>query len=114
MPKDFNRVHLCGIIGEDYKYGKTQNGSEYATFSLCLNSYDKEEADSTERKHPQVFIRIFVYDKRQVEYLKRMKAHQGMRLYVNGRLSSLKNEYKGVSFMTNNVVCRDLGIIQTK
>lgn len=111
---DKNIVLLEGVIGDDYKYSKTNDGKEYATFSLCINSFLKEIADSTERTHSQTFIRIFVYDKRLVEYLHKVKAHRGQRASVFGRLVSFKNEYKGNVFMTNNVACRDIQIIQTR
>lgn len=112
--KDRNNVDLRGIIGDDFKYGRTQDGKEFATFTLCINSYDKIMADSTERTHSQTYVRIFCYDKNQVEYLRMVNAHRGQRIYIDGRLSSFKNEYKGNTFMTLNVICRDLGIIQTK
>jgi len=110
---DKNIVILEGLIGDDFYYGKTQDAKEFATFSLCINTYIKELADSTERTHSQAYIRIFVYDKKQVEYLKRIEVHRGMRASVFGRITSFKTEYKGNSYMTNNVVCRDITIIQT-
>lgn len=105
---------LEGQIGDDYKYGKTQDGKEFATFSLCINSFMREYADETERTHSQTYIRIFVFDKKQVEYLRKVKAHRGQRASVFGRLTSVKNEYKGNTFITNNVACRDITIIKTK
>lgn len=114
MAADKNIVQLEGIIGDDFRYGKTQNGKEYATFSLCINSFFKEMADATERTHSQTYVRIFLYDRKQVEYLKRVNAHRGQRASIFGRLSSFKNEYKGITFMTNNVICRDVAIINTK
>lgn len=103
---------LEGIIGDDYKYGKTHDGKDYATFSLCINSYMKEFADSTERQHSQTYIRIFVFDKKQVAYLRKVNAKRGQRASVFGRLTSVKNEYKGNTFITNNVACRDVTIIK--
>lgn len=111
---DKNIVMLEGVIGDDYKYGKTQDGKEYATFSLCINSYMKDFADSTERTHSQTYIRIFVFDKKQVAYLQKVKARRGQRASVFGRLTSVKNEYKGNTFITNNVTCRDVTIIKNK
>ena len=110
---DKNIVLLEGIIGDDYKYGKTVDGKDYATFSLCINSFVKEIADGTERTHSQAFIRIFVYDKRMVEYLRKVNARRGNRASVFGRLVSFKSEYRGNTFMVNNVVCRDVQIIKT-
>ena len=111
---DKNIVLLEGLIGDDAKFGRTQDGKEYFTFSLCINSFLKDMADSTERTHSQAFIRIFCYDKRQLEYLRKVNVHRGQRASVFGRLSSFKNEYKGNTFMTLNVICRDITIIQTK
>lgn len=111
---DKNIVLLSGIIGDDAKYGKTQDGKEYFTFSLCVNSFMKEIADKTERTHSQAFIRIFVYDARQVEYLHKVNAHRGQRANVFGRIVSFKSEHKGNTFVANNVVCRDIEIVQTK
>jgi single-stranded DNA-binding protein len=111
---DKNIVILEGVIGDDFKYGKTQEGKEYATFSLCVNAFLKEISDTTEGTHSQTYVRIFVYDKRLVDYLKRVNAKRGQRASVFGRLSSFKNEYKGISFMTNNIVCRDVTIIKTR
>lgn len=111
---DKNIVLLSGVIGDDCKYGKTQEGKEYFTFSLCINSFIKEIADKTERTHSQAFIRIFCYDSRQLEYLKKVNAHRGQRANVFGRLISFKSELKGNTFVANNVVCRDIEIVQTK
>jgi len=111
---DKNIVLLEGIIGDDYKYGKTVDGKEFATFSLCINSFFKEMSDSTERTHSQTFIRIFVYDKSRVEYLHRVNAHRGQRASVFGRIVSHRNEYKGNTYISNNVVCRDISILKVK
>ena len=111
---DKNIVLLEGIIGDDFKFGKTQDAKEYATFSLSINAFSKEMSDSTERTHSQTYIRIFAYDKKQVEYLRKVNAHRGQRATIFGRLVSFKNEYKGNTFMTNNVVCRDIEIVKTK
>lgn len=114
MPKDKNIVILSGLVGDDAKWGKTHDGKEYFTFSLCISSYDKELADATERKHSQTFCRIFVYDRRQLEYLHRVEVHRGQRANITGRISSFKTEYKGNSYITNSVVCRDIEIVKTK
>lgn len=111
---DKNIVILEGVIGDDAKFGKTQDGKEYYTFSLCVNAYAKEFADSTERSHSQTFVRIFIYDKRQLEYIRKVNAKRGQRASVFGRLSSFKNEYKGITFMSNNVICRDIIIAKTR
>lgn len=111
---DKNFVILEGKVGDDAKWGKTQESKEYFTFSLCINAYAKEFADATERSHSVTYVRIFCYDKRQLEYLRKVNVKRGQRVSIFGRLSSAKNEYKGVTFMSNNVVCRDITVIKTK
>lgn len=111
---DKNIVWLEGIIGDDYKYGRTDDGKEYATFSLCVNSFIKEISDATERTHSQNFIRTTVFDKKQIAYLRKVDAHRGMRVSVFGRISSFKTEYKGIDFIQLSIVVRDIAIIQTK
>ena len=112
--RDKNRVALEGLIGDDFRLAKTQEGKEYITFSLCINSYDKEYADSTERTHSQTYVRCNVFDKKQIEYLKKVNAHRGQRACVDGRISSYKSEIKGIEFFTNTVTIRDVSIIKTK
>lgn len=111
---DKNIVWLEGIIGDDAKFGKTQEGKEFYTFSLCINSFAKEMADSTERTHSQAFIRVFCYDKKHLAYLQKVHAHRGQRATVFGRLTSFKNEYHGHVFLTISVICRDISILKTR
>jgi single-stranded DNA-binding protein len=87
MPKlDKNIVFLEGVLGDDFKYGRTEDGKEYATFSLCVNSFIKEISDQTERTHSQNYIRTTVFDKKQVEYLRKVNAHRGQRATIFGRI----------------------------
>lgn len=111
---DKNIVLLEGVISDDYKMGKTSEGKQFVTFSLVLNSFSKEYADSTESTHSKNYIRLFIYDKKLIDYLTRIEAHQGQRASVFGRLSSTKTEYRGKNFMSNSVICRDIKIVKTK
>lgn len=111
---DKNIVFLEGLIGDDFKFGRTSDGKEYATFSLCVNSFIKDISDKTERTHSQNFIRTTVFDKKQIEYLRKVDAHRGQRVSVFGRISSFKTEYKGIDFIQLSIVVRDIAIIQTK
>lgn len=115
MPKlDKNIVFLEGVLGDDFKYGRTVDGKEYATFSLCVNSFIKEISDQTERTHSQNYIRTTVFDKKQVEYLRKVNARRGQRATIFGRISSFKTEYKGIEYIQLSIIVRDIGIIQTK
>lgn len=111
---DKNIVFLEGLIGDDLKFGRAENGKAFATFSLCVNSFIKELSDTTERTHSQQFIRTSVFDKKQLAYLERVGAHRGQRVAVFGRLTSFKTEYKGVEFIQVSVIVRDINIIQTR
>lgn len=111
---DKNIVHLEGVIGDDFKFGKTEDAKDFCTFSLCISSYSKQYADESERNHQTTYIRIMVFDKKRVEYLKNVEAKRGQRATIFGRISSHKSEYKGIEFIQNNVVVRDISIIKTK
>lgn len=110
---DKNFVFLEGIVGDDYKYMKTRDGKDFATFTLYINSFNKEYRDKTEAAI-YVHIRIMVFDARLVEYLKKVKPRNGNRVSILGRLNSHKNEYKGTELWQNDVVVRDIHIIKTK
>ena len=111
---DKNIVMLEGQIGDDFKFGKTQDMKEFCTFTLCINSFIKDMAHSTERTNSQVYIRTMIFDKKLVEYMKKVKAKQGQRVSVFARLTSHKSEYRGISYIQNNVVVRDIHVIKTK
>lgn len=112
---DKNICILEGVINDDAKWGKKKdNGREYFTFTLIVNSYNKEFADDTERNFSLSYVRIFVYDKLQLEYLHKVDAKRGQRATIFGRLQAYKAEYKGHSYFTLSVVCRDVKIIKTK
>ena len=104
---DKNIVLLEGLIGDDFKFGRTSDAKEMATFSLAINSYLKELADDTERTRAQTYVRIFVYDKKLLDYLRRIDVHRGMRASILGRLSSHKSEYKGIEYIQLTVIVHE-------
>ena len=53
-----------------------------------------------------------VFDAKQVDYLHKIGAKNGHTAIIYARLSSHKTEYKGIDFIQNNVVVRDLSIIK--
>lgn len=110
---DLNLCFFIGQIGNDFKFCKCSNGKSMATFSLCLNSFSKEFADSTERTHSQTYVRVLCFDKSQIEYLKKVNAHQGQRAFIVSRISSFRNEHKGISYITNSIVCRSITILKS-
>lgn len=112
--KDKNIVLLEGVVGNDVKRGTAQNGKKYITFSLCINTYFKPLHDSTESEHTMTYIRVFVYDQKQVEYLNRVDIRHGNRASIFGRLNSVKTDIKGKEIIQINVVVRDISISKIK
>lgn len=110
---DKNISVLDGVIGNDYKEAKTRDNRDFVTFSLVLGAYMKEWADKTERSYRYQYIRVFVYDKKQVEYLRDVRAKKGNRVFVFGRLTSCLSEYRGNRTITQQVISRDVAIIKT-
>lgn len=111
---DKNFVILEGQVGNDLKYGVASNGMNYATFTLCVNPYFKDIHDSTESNQPMTYIRLFVYDQKKVNYMKRLKIGRGNRVSVFARLNSARTEINGKDIIQNNVVVRDICLIKTK
>ena len=111
---DKNLNFYEGVIGDDYSMKRAKTGKEFITFSLCVNAFFKDMADDTERTTSQQYIRIFVYDKKCIAYLKKVKARRGNRAFVFGRVQSVKNEYRGIEFITLSIMARDVAIIKTK
>lgn len=111
---DKNVVFLEGSVGEDLNYGKTQDGKEFGTFSLLVNGYSREYHDSSERNHSFVMIRVMVFERSLVERMRELKVRSGTRVSIFARLNSHRSEYRGVSYIQNDVVVRDLAVIKSK
>lgn len=111
---DKNFVILEGQVGDDLSYGKTQDGKDYSTFSLIINGYSKDYHDSSERQHGFTMIRIMVFESRLVDRMRDLKVRTGTRVGVFARLNSHRTEYRGISYIQNDVVVRDLTVVRTK
>lgn len=103
---------LEGRIHDDYKYMRTRDGREFATFTLLIRSYDKDLRDDSETK-ADIKVRIMVFDYKLVQYLKNVNAHNGCPVSIFGRINSHTIEYKGKYFVMNDVVVRDIHLIKT-
>ena len=111
--KHKNIVMLEGRISDDFKYTRTQEGKVFATFTMVIRSFDKEFSDNSE-KRTDVSIRIHVFDYKLVQYLKKVKAHNGCLVSVFGRMNSYRKETRRGDFYTqNNVVVRDIHLVKT-
>lgn len=111
--KDKNIVLLEGVVGNDVKRGVANNGRNYITFTLCINTYMKELHDSTEGAKPFAYIRVFVFDEKQVKYLNRVKVHHGSRVSIFGRLNSTRSTIGSKDVIQINVVVRDINVTKT-
>lgn len=109
---DTNHVFLEGLVGDDFKYKRQREGREFATFTLSVNSYDRDSHDDTERRS-YVRIRIMVFDKKGVEYLRRVRCHGGCRVTILGRMNSHKVETRGITYTQNDVVVRKISVVKT-
>lgn len=109
---DKNFVMLEGQVGDDLSYGRTQDGKDYGTFSLLLNGYSREYHDSSERQHGFTIVRVMVFDVRLVERMRSLKVRSGTRVGVFARLNSHRTEYRGISYIQNDVVVRDLYVVK--
>lgn len=105
--KDCNQVFLQGAIGDDYKYKKTQDGKDFATFTLLVST-KFHGADA------QSMIRIMVFDQNLVQYLRKVEAHQGNRCSIVGSITSYSREIKGQNTIQNNVYVKDIVIMKTQ
>lgn len=110
--RDKNFVILEGVVGEGVKKGKTVEGRKYITFVLCIDTYFKPLHDSTESEHHMTYIRLFCFDKNQVQYLERCKIRRGQRVSVFGRLQSSAHDIKGQHVIDVSVVVRDISVFK--
>lgn len=111
--KDTNIVILAGRVGENVKFGTATNGNKYCTFILEIDAYSRDMHDSTERDYSKTLVRIFVYDKVQLNYLERVGIKQGNFVQILARLNSHKTEVGSKNIIQNSVIVRDISIIKT-
>ena len=108
---DKNQLILQGRIASPFKEGKTQNGDAYIWFLLEVES--KANATSTENNYRQT-LNIMCFKPKVIEYIKRVKAHQGSVCVIFGFLSAFPNEVRGKSLITNAVNANEILLIQTR
>ena len=108
---DKNQLILQGRISSPFKEGKTQNGDAYIWFLLEVES--KANATSTENNYRQT-LNIMCFKPKVIDYVKRLKAHQGSVCVIFGFLSAFPNEIRGKSLITNAVNANEIILIQTR
>ena len=108
---DKNQLILQGRIASPFKEGKTQNGDAYIWFLLEVES--KANATSTENNYRQT-LNIMCFKPKVIDYLHKLKAHQGCACIIFGFISAFPNEVRGKSLITNAVNANEILLIQTR
>jgi hypothetical protein len=108
---DKNQLILQGRIASPFKEGKTQNGDNYMWFLFEIES--RANATSTENNYHQK-LNVMCFKPKVIQYLHRMKAHQGCVCVIFGFISAFLNEIKGKSLVTNAVNANEILLIQTR
>lgn len=108
---DRNDCRFVGRIGSSFKEGKTQNGGSYIWFPLELEA--KANASSTDNNFRQS-IHIMCFKKHVIDYLKRIRAHQGNTVVIFGFVSSFPDEIKGKNVVVNAINANEIYVVQTR
>ena len=108
---DRNDCRFVGRVGERMKKGKTVNGQPYMYFDLAIES--KANANSTDNNFHQS-IPIMVFKKPVIDYLERLKIHQGSPLVVFGFVSTYTDELRGITLKSNGINANEVYCIQTR
>ena len=108
---DFNMLFLIGHIGAAMKEGTAKNGSKYLYFSIEIHS--KQTATSIERNQYQT-LHVMVFRKPVIDYLRKVKAHQGNTVIVKGYVSAFPNTVNGKDLITNAITASEVYVVKTK
>lgn len=97
---DFNQLILIGRMGAAMKEGTAKNGSKYLYFSIEIQS--KQSANSIERNQYQT-LHVMVFRKPVIDYLHRVKAHQGNTVVVKGYITAFPDTVNGKDLVVNAI-----------
>lgn len=107
---DFNFLLLIGRIGAAMKEGTAKNGSKYLYFSIEIQS--KQTATSIERNQYQT-LHVMVFRKPVIDYLRKVKAHQGNTVIVKGYLTAFPDTVNGKDVVVNAINGVECYIVKT-
>lgn len=108
---DFNLLILIGRIGAAMKEGTAKNGSRYLYFSIEIQS--KQTANSIERNQHQT-LHVMVFRKPVIDYLRRVRAHQGNTVVVKGYIAAFPDTVNGKDVVVNAINGVECYVIKTK
>ena len=106
-----NICFLSGQIAAPLKFGKAQNGNEYVSFVLEVQT--KENADVTELQSDNK-VSVMCFKSSVIKYIKDMDVGFATHVCLLGFISSYKKEIKGKLIIINTVNATDLYVIKTK
>ena len=102
---DKNDMLIEGVIADDVTYKTAETGSKYCTFSIHTETREGS-------KIVPANTRVFVFDQRCIDYLKRMNAHEGQRVSVSAYARTGKQDIHGKAIITTMVTVKDIHLIK--
>lgn len=106
-----NICFLSGQIAAPLKFGKAQNGNEYVSFVLEVQT--KEDADVNEFQSNNK-VSVMCFKSNIIKYIKEMGIGFATHVVLIGFISAYKKEIKGKLMVINTVTATDLYAIKTK
>lgn len=105
-----NKTILIGTLGQAPNIGKTQNGKDYANFSIATSKRWKNEAGEKQEKTTWHNISVWGSLSKLCQYL-----DKGSKVYVEGELSygTYKNK-DGVEVPKTEIIASVIDIIKGK
>jgi hypothetical protein len=108
---DFNQLILIGRMGAAMKEGTAKNGTKYLYFAIEIQS--KQSANSIERNQYQT-LHVMVFRKPVIDYLRRVRAHQGNAVVVKGYITAFPDTVNGKDVVVNAINGVECYVIKTK
>lgn len=105
-----NKVILLGVLGQDPKSGQTQNGKEYANFSLATSKRWKDQSGEKKEETTWHNISCFGSIAKVCQYLEK-----GSKIYLEGEIKHEKYKDKdGIEKAATKIIAETIDIIKGK
>lgn len=105
-----NICFLSGQIAAPLKFGKAQNGNEYVSFVLEVQT--KENADVTEFQSNNK-VSVMCFKSSVIKYIREVNVNYTSHVVLIGFVSAYKKEIKGKLMVINTITATDLYAIKT-
>ena len=103
---DKNFVHLEGLIVGDVSFKTATNEKPYCSFVVRTETKENNGIAISN-------VCVFVFDTKNMEYLKRVNAREGHRVCVNAYIRIAKKEIHGETIMQTMITVSDVHLIKT-